>query len=377
MATALESARDLRALIDRNAREHEQEPVSAESVAALTEAGLFGAIAPRDVGGLELSFRDALDVYAEVAWADASTGWCLMASGTSAAFFGAWCPDELVERVFADGVPHLAGQFAPNGTAVATDGGYRVTGRYSFGSGLNDAEWVGAGVITQPSGDDAPEYRFALMPRDQIDLRGNWEVLGLQATASWDYGVDDVYVPEDATFPFLAPTRYRGGPSYDLGVLTITALGHAGWAIGVVRRTLDELRVLARHKQRMGASSVLAENERFLADLGHLEARLRGAAAWVREAFGAAEDAAADGRPDDPEVAMGVRAATVFVTHEGADIVRRAYLLGGTSALRHGVIERCFRDIHAGTQHAMANVSTYVDLGRSLMATAPADALDT
>jgi alkylation response protein AidB-like acyl-CoA dehydrogenase len=335
---------------------------------ALVDAGLHGVLAPCDVGGGELSLTDAIDVFAEVSYADGSAGWCLMASATVVAFFGAWGGDDFAHECFAEGVPLGAGQFAPNGTARRDGEGWRITGNYQFGSGIVRADWIGAGVVTETDGSAGsnPDFLLALFPAAHATRKGNWEVLGLRATASEDYEVRDVYVPEGATFNFFAPVRRRGGRVYDLGVLGLTAVGHSGFAIGVTRRALDELIAVATTKHRMGAVTPLRDSERFLHELGTLESRFRAASAFVHEAFAAAQHAAENGTLS-PRHVNAVRQATVHVTQQGADIARNAYLLAGTTALRDGPLQRAFRDLHAGTQHFFASPAATQDFARDLL----------
>lgn len=368
MSTALDSARDLYSTIAANAERTSPEPVPTETVEALTEAGLHAIATPREVGGSELTLVEQMDVLAEVARADGSAGWCLLANSSTIAFFGAWAGDGFAEKLFADGVPLAAGQFAPNGVAVPEDGGYRLTGDYQFGSGIAHSSWAGAGTITEePEGTD-PRFLFALMPVADIELRGNWDVLGLESTASYDYAVRDVHVTEEATFDFFAPVRRRGGPTYDLGVMCLTAVGHAGFALGVIRRVLDELVEVARTKHRMGAATPLKESDRFVYAVGQLESRFRAAKAWVHEAASAAEASVAGGGEPDLSAITACRQASVFVSQQGADIAREAYLLAGTTALRDGPLQRGFRDLHAGSQHFFASDAATLDLGRELLA---------
>jgi alkylation response protein AidB-like acyl-CoA dehydrogenase len=368
MTTLRETARHLFDLVDQNARAAGDQPVPQSTVDAFVDADLHAVMAPRAVGGLEASVVDAIDVFAEISRANGSAGWCLMANAATIALFGAWVADDFAKTLFADGVPLAAGQLAPNGIATPEGDGYRITGDYHFGSGVRHSAWIGAGVVTAPADGTDAQLRFALMPAAEAQFTGNWDVLGLESTASWDYSINDVWVPAGATFDFFAPVRRRGSAVYELGVMGLVSAGHAGFALGVVRRALDELIAIARSKQRMGSSASLRDSERFLIELANLEARARAAASWVRERFAAAEHTALEtGSADPTEIALA-RQATVHATQDGADVVRRAYLLAGTDALRAGPLQTCFRDIHAGSQHFFAGDLAGIELGRALLA---------
>lgn len=360
---------DLRALIEEHATS-DGTPIAAEVVDAFNAAGLYGSMTPKDAGGLELSLLENLDLMADIAYADGSTGWCFMACATTSAFFGAWAGDDFVLDAYANGVPLAAGQLAPNGTAVAVDGGERVTGRYQFGSGIDHCAYVGMGYVVTPD-DGPPEYRMGIVPKAAVTITGNWDVLGLRATASYDYTADDVFVPDAASFGYaapgaMAPIHRRGGPVYNLGVLILTCVGHSAWAMGLTRRALDEVRGIAPTKLRMGAPSTLSESERFLHDYARLEQRAQAAAARVRDIFATAQDAAERGTAT-PALSAEVRSVNAFVTEEAAEIVRACYLMAGTTGLRAGPLERAFRDIHAGTQHAMVNPQHHIEWARSLV----------
>jgi alkylation response protein AidB-like acyl-CoA dehydrogenase len=362
----VDAARELYDLVDRNARAGPPTaPVPKATVTALADAGLHGLMVPKEVGGSETPIVECIDAVAEVSRADGSTGWCLMANIATIAFFGAWGGDDFARELFAEGVPLAAGQFAPNGTAEPDREGFRVTGNYNFGSGVNHSDWIGAGVLTT---EEESRLLMALVPRSEATMQDGWDVLGLEATASWDYSINDAWVPQGATFDFFAPVQHRGGPMYQLGVLGLTSAGHAGVAIGVVRRALDELRAIALTKARMGASAPLREKESFLIALADLESRARSAASWARETFAAAEATAIrTGAADPTEVALA-RQSTVHATQDGAAVVRDAYLLAGTDALRAGPLQRCFRDMHAASQHFFAGEFATLEAGRALLA---------
>ena len=338
------------------------------------DAGLQRASVPQAVGGAELSLGECLDLYAELSRADGSTGWVLMAVSTSAAFFGAYCPDSFTDVMFADGIPVVAGQFAPNGVAVPQGDGFAITGDYSFGSGIEHADWVGCGSVTTPEEGDG-DYLFSVIPRDEVDVTGNWDVLGLRSTASYDYRIDSL-VPSDRTFSFFFFERRRGGPVYDLGIQCLTLVGHAGWIIGVLRRALDEATVLATTRKRMTGATILAEDPRFKFDLAEAESRLRAGELWIRAAFAKAEASASSPDGPDPVAISEAKQATAYLTREGTAIVQSLYLHLGTAALREGAFQRCFRDVHAGSQHAMVSPMQTFEFADTLFAAAGESALD-
>jgi len=364
----LEAARDLFIQLDDNARlSPPGEPIPMASMELLIDAGLLGLMVPRAVGGTELALPDIVEVYEEVSRADGSTGWCYFAADCTAAYFGAYLDDAGAQTVFADGVPLMAGQFAPNGTAALFGDELVINGDYQFGSGIAHASWAGAGVLTNTQDGSDSEYLFACFPAAEADLQGNWDVLGLQGTASYDYRLRDVHVPRNHAFNFFQPTVYRGGPLYTLGVLPLTAAGHAGWALGVTRRVLDEVAAVARSVTRLGATSSLSTNERFLYEFGVLEGRFRAGRAWVREACTAAEAEAAREGAISAVTASLLREACRKVNQDGADIARQAYLLAGTRALRDGPIQKGFRDLHAGSQHYFASPAAAIEFASNLL----------
>lgn len=376
----LDAARDLRAIVDANARRGANAPVLRETVQAMYDAGLYGIMAPREVGGAELPLVEVLDIVAEISRADGSAGWCLMAASGVVSYFGAFCSDDFVREMFADGMPRMA-MGSNYGTSTREGAGFRVRGSYSFGSGIEAATWVGA-AFWAPGADPSvlrfpnPDILFGALPAAQVEVKGNWEVMGLQATASWDYEVRDAWIAEGATFPFAVPNRRRGGPRFAMGVLPLTAVGHGGFAIGVTRRALDELAVLARAKQRLGSAGSLAQSERFLHLLGTLESRARADATWLRETVARAEATTERTGKSDPAELRVLRQAVVHATQDGADIVRQAYLQAGTTALRSGPLDRCFRDMHAASQHFVASPGPTLEFSAEIVANAPASALD-
>ncbi|MEZ5165394.1 MAG: acyl-CoA dehydrogenase family protein [Acidimicrobiales bacterium] len=375
MTALLDAARDLRASLDAEGAKAEADgsPMTDEAVRLCKEAGLYGALVTKDVGGAELDSADSLDLFTELARADGSIGWVVMAGNTAAAYFSSYCPDSFTDVMFGSGMPVVAGQFAPNGTAVPGPDGYHITGNYSFGSGLEHADWAGSGSFTAPPEGD-PDYIFAVVPKAEAEVLGNWHVMGLRSTASYDYRIDSI-VPEDRTFSMFNFTRHRGGPHFDLGILYLTEIGHAGWALGVLRRAIDEATVIARTKQRMTGKTGLADDPRFQYDLAEAESLFRAGNLWIRAAFAKGEQSAQRGDPDHAAVGEALQATSWF-TQQSTGAIQTLYRHIGTTALRDGAFQRCFRDIHAGSQHAMVSPAHSYAFAEGMLGAAGESAVD-
>jgi alkylation response protein AidB-like acyl-CoA dehydrogenase len=342
------------------------------------EAELFWAMVPKELGGLEVDVSTALAVFEALAYADGSTGWSAMANITSSCFAAIYTGADAASSMFGNEAKGIhAGMLGPVGSARRVDGGYRVSGRYQFGSGCAHAQYIGAGTIEV---DDAgnqlttetglPAMRVVLIPRDEIDFRGNWDVLGLTATGSYDYVVDDVFVPEAFTYPLLEHVQQRGGPAFRVGLFSITACGHAGFALGVGRRALDEITALASTRVRMAGFATIGTEQLFQYELAHHDCALRAARAFVYEAVAEAD---AEARAQDvpgPILQPRVRAAATYATRVATDAARFAYHWAGSAGLRPGIVQRCLRDLLAGSQHIYVDNNTLTGYAAALVAEA-------
>jgi alkylation response protein AidB-like acyl-CoA dehydrogenase len=363
----VDAAAGLAPLIDAEAAAADAAGTLTEPVVtALAAAGLFGLMVPRSLGGMEADAVTTLLVFEELSRADGSTGWSFLANVTTTAFAAAYTGDAAVEEMFSGSAPVIhAGMLGPRGEAKAVDGGYQVHGRFSFGSGCGHAGWIGAGTLVTKGGEfvmgpsGLPQMRVAFVPRDRVEFLGNWDVLGLSGTGSYDYALPEQFVGEDWTFPLTAEVPRRGGPVYRLGVLVLTSIGHCGFALGVGRRSLQEIARLSSRKQRMGSAGPVGDQQLFQHDFAFHEAALRSARAYALELFASAQESVEAGDDLTDEQRHRVRQATTYATRVSADAVRFAYTWAGTDALRPGPLQRCFRDIHAATQHIFVDNSTF------------------
>jgi alkylation response protein AidB-like acyl-CoA dehydrogenase len=343
---------------DENGRLHD------EVVAAFHREGMFQMWVPKELGGFELNPVESLDVLALTSYGDASAGWVQMAASLSIGTGAAYLGDAAVAELFDDGkYPVIAGQGTRPGSAVTVDGGHRITGEWSFASGLLHGDHIHTLVIT-----DQGEGRICVLPVDQpgVDLKlDSWDVMGLRGTGSIDYTITDVFVPEEYShFAFTLEPK-RGGNIYRSGIIGTALICHSGWAIGVGRRLLDELEGYVQAK--IGRPGSVADSDAFLQKLAKLEGVYRAGKAFAYDAWGDATETMLAGEPLSLRQHSLIRLALGHVTDALQEVAQGVYLLSGTTGLRRGTIQRLVRDVHAGTQHVTSGPGMWTNVGRELL----------
>jgi alkylation response protein AidB-like acyl-CoA dehydrogenase len=218
-----------------------------------------------------------------------------------------------------------------------------------------------------------PVMLVAVFPREQICFTDGWFVQGLKGTGSFDYNMQDVFVPDARVFPLFTREPLRGAATaYRFGVMPITAGGHAAWALGVARSALDDVRELAQSKIRMGDMTTLAHKPTFQRGLAHHEGMWRAARALVMDTFGRLEDSVEAGADVTPAMRAEMRVASTYATEACREVVQWAHLAAGTTAIREGSrLERAFRDMYTGTQHAFIGEKTYTDAAQVMLGLIP------
>jgi alkylation response protein AidB-like acyl-CoA dehydrogenase len=354
-------------LIDSHAASAEARGSLAEEVVeALHETGLWGMWVPSVLGGAELDPVASLDVLQHISYADASTGWVLMAAALATGVDAAYLPDEAVEQLFAgERLLVHAGQGTRAGRGTQAEGGYLLSGEWAFASGLKHSQVLHTGMLVQETG----EVRIAVFPVEQANVIDNWNVMGLRATGSIDYTTDGLFVPEGWTFNATTETPLRGGALYTLGIVNIACICHSAWALGVGRRLLDELRALV--EQKSGRPGSLGENDAFLGEFAMAEAKWRAAHALTHGYWRENEETLRRGEKLSLEQETLNRMALQYVTWTVEEVAMFVYASAGTTALREGTIQRFFRDMHAGTQHMTSSSPVRQACGRMLAGAAP------
>ncbi|HWN28452.1 MAG TPA: acyl-CoA dehydrogenase family protein [Actinomycetospora sp.] len=333
---------------------------------ALHASGVFTMSMPRELGGMELAPRQVIEAVEALSRADASTGWVVMtlqmALGTTAAYLGSGPFAELVaehgDRTLA------AGQGTRPGRARTVEGGFLLSGSWSFASGLHHATHIHTAALV-----DSGEVRVFTLPKEQVTIVDDWDVMGLRATGSVDYHGEDVFVPREHTYVATTTEPLLGGAVYRLGLANIASLQHVGWALGVGRRLLDEMRAVAVAKT--GTRNAGVDTAEFHADLARAEAALRSARAWNMEVWADVEATLDRGEELSTDQETLLRLALHTATAAAQEVGRTVYQWAGTTALRRGDLNRFFRDLHGGTQHITSGPAVRHGCGRRLAGLAP------
>jgi alkylation response protein AidB-like acyl-CoA dehydrogenase len=341
------------------------------TVQALRDSGLLALKVPESLGGIEADPVTQLEVLEAVTRLDASAGWCLMVATTAIGLPAGFLPDAAVATLLADGrVPTAAVAIAATGVATPVDGGYRLTGRWPFASGVRHAEWLTAGCWVRRDAQDPGARHVVVFPAAAAEIHDNWSVAGLEGTGSNDFSVKDLFVSSDFAWDLVAARPRRGGALFRLGMPAFVAYEHVAFALGVARRALEASLELAATKRRgMGAvPASVADRARYQALLGASEIRLRAVRAGAIELFEEAWQVASSSQMPDRRLQAATRSMAVHATETAAEIVTGLFRAAGGGALyRAGILQRCFRDLSAGAQHFMVSDSAYERLGQILL----------
>ena len=368
----LNKAKEIAPLLSAAAAENETAGRLSETTIELLRTGdFFGLSVPRSLGGWEADAIDQLKIIEEISRADGATGWVLMACLVGTGTAGAFLPAKGAKAMFAKRIAIAAGEGAPKGRADVVEGGYRLTGNWSFGSGVLHAEYIHTGGTVFENGavrhlpeTKVPETRTFIIPIEKAHLDGNWDVLGLRATGSIDYSLTEVFVPEEYTHLAAETVPQQGGDFYRLGVQGMAVLGHTGFTLGIGRRTLDELAEFVRAGK--GRPGTLAESESFQEDFALAEGRLRAARAFVFETWHDVSVCLPNGGPTQRQLTL-IRLGLIHANNAVAENAVFAHRSAGSIALRSGNLQRCLRDVFTATQHKIVSRMFTRDCGRELI----------
>ncbi|TAH41877.1 MAG: flavin-dependent monooxygenase [Betaproteobacteria bacterium] len=343
--------------------------ISHDIIDRFKKVGVYRALVAKRFGGDEKSPAEFCELVETISKADGSAGW--VASFGIGGVYLAALPVDTLKKLYANGPDVVfAGGIFPPQPAELVEGGFKVNGRWSWGSGSMGAEVIGAGILPK-NADGAGLPRMAVMPRDKAQIVPNWDVMGLLGTGSHDIVVKDVVVPEEWTF-------VRGGassldsPLYRYPTLSFAAQVLTVVGLGIARAAIDEVIGMAAGRASVTGAPNLGERIYVQLEMAKIEAELRAARAWFYQAIDDVwQVLLAGGTPTDQQVSM-LRLSTTHASRVAADVTRRAQMVSGGT----GVYESCplaaqVRDAQMITQHAFMGDITYQNAGAMMFGLKP------
>ena len=345
--------------------------------ADMADKGLFRLLVPHSLGGHELDFLDYLAIVDVFARADGSTAWCVNQNNVFATD-AVRMPVETAREIWADpGAVISNGPHTPSTVAVPTQGGYRVTGRWNFSSGIRHANWVAALAPLerldegrQQSADHDREV-LLLVPRDQVEVLDVWQVNGLRGTGSFSFQAEDLFVPSSRSYGADdAPSE--SGPLYVVPKVLMFSSGFATVALGVARSALDAAIDIAGEKIPVKRTSVLRDTSTTQRQVGEAEALWRSARAFLMEAAGALWESAVDRGALTPEERIRLRLAGTHGIRTAARVVAVAYDVAGSGGIfKSNPVQRRLQDVQAITQQVQGRMTHYDTAGAFYMGLDP------
>ncbi|HEY9563004.1 MAG TPA: flavin-dependent monooxygenase [Nocardioides sp.] len=335
--------------------------VPESSVKALEETGFFRMLQPKRFDGLESDPVDFFTAVREIASADGSTGWISSVLGVhpwQVALF----PDEAQQAVWGqDTATRLSSSYAPTGKAVLTEGGYTLSGKWSFSSGSAHASWVLLGGLVFNEEGNVVDFKTFLVPGDKYEVVDVWNVVGLRGTGSNDIIVKDVFIPEAFTLSMSDTGRCFGPgqeqndselhwmPFHSLFTTTISTP-----IVGMATGAYNEHVEMQQKRVRAAYLGEKASSDPFAA-VRIARAGSEIDAAWALLMNNIREEQAhvAKGEKIPLGLRLRVRRDQVLGTQRAIDAIDALFEASGGRALAEGTyLQRAWRDAHAGRVHA-------------------------
>lgn len=351
-------------LRERAGRTEELRQLPDETIDDLHRSGLFRILQPRRVGGSELPFRSIVELVSVIGRGDGSTAWVLANLAAHHWLLGMW-PKEAQDEVWGESPDNLIGSalIFPRGRARRVEGGYRVSGRWPFSSGVDPASWNLVGAITQDEDAGITEPRIFLLPASDYTIIDTWHVIGLAGTGSKDIAVEDAFVPE---YRSVASDQLTGGPNpgskanpavlYQLPAVSLFAFCIAGVSLGIAQGAIEYFTQTMRTRTSYYTGRNLADFVTVQIHLAEATAIADTArAVMLLDCDEATRIVAEGGSPSLEQRARyrrdGAYAATLCT--RAVDVLFQA--TGGGAIYARNPLQRAFRDVHAANAHYVLN----------------------
>jgi alkylation response protein AidB-like acyl-CoA dehydrogenase len=371
---AVAVARSLQSIIRTHADETERgRRLAAPVVDALRRGGLFSMGLASALGGLETPIGVALRAIEEISFADGASGWNVMIVFDTDLWAGflKGASRDLIGSMLC---PIVTGTLSSPGRIVKSDRGYRISGRWKFGSGCQHSDVVLVGALLCESGKPvmgpggAPEMLQIALRASEVTILDTWWVTGLRGTGSHDFAIDNLFVAAERALPLNITTPVERGPLYAFPMLASFAVAKGAVALGIARHAIDAFKEIARSKVPATKTNTLRERPTAQIDLAHAEALVRSARAFLYQSVEEGWRELLAGNPISQQLRALIRLAATDCVQRCAQAVDLMYHAAAATAIYESCeLERCFRDAHVVTAHIVVQPTMYEAVGRVLL----------
>ncbi len=351
-------------LVARGAEADALRRIPDSTIAEFREAGFFRMLQPSRWGGHEVDPKTFFDTQIAIATACPSSAWVLGVIGVHAwqlALFDQRAQEDVWAK---DSNVLISSSYAPTGKVQRVEGGYRITGRWSFSSGCDHAEWVFLGGFVPPEGDSkTPDMRTFLVPRADYVIDDNWHVAGLKATGSKDIVVENAFVPEHRTHKLIDGYKRTSpgnavnpAPLFKIPFGQIFVRSVSTSAIGAAQGALDAFRDVASKRIAAGDASKVAEDPSTQVACAEAAAAIDEVKLVLYRNFDELMTAARAGADMPIDRRIRFRYDSSMAVVKCAAAVDRLFTAsGGRAIFLNSPILRYFLDVHAARAHYANN----------------------
>ncbi|WP_324784387.1 3-hydroxy-9,10-secoandrosta-1,3,5(10)-triene-9,17-dione monooxygenase oxygenase subunit [Streptomyces sp. H51] len=364
--TVLEKVRALLPAVAERARATDEEGrVPEETVRELTDAGVFRMLQPRPFGGQEADPVDFYEVVRALSAACCSTGWITSVLGVHPWQLGLFAAEAQAEVWGDDPDALISSAYAPVGRLTPVDGGYRLTGRWSFSSGCRYARWALLGALVVGDKGRPVDFLTVLVPRSGYRIEDAWDVVGLRGTASHDIIVEQAFVPEHRIIRNYEQAQLKGpgqqvnpGPLYRLPFAAVFTSAVTAPLVGAVAGGYESYIRLMQERARLSlGGGRFAEDPHTQVAVARAASEIDATILQMDRNIRELTACAAEGRDIPAELRLRTRRDQVRGTERAVAAIDLLFKTAGGNSLRRGnPIERAWRDAHAGSVHVANDV---------------------
>ena len=335
-----------------------------ETMQAMRESGIHRILQPARHGGAEAHFSGMADIVETVSIACSAAGWCLTQYCSHNCLLGYWPPDGQDEIWGATPDAMVAGSLIPAcGRAVRVDGGWQVSGRWPFASGVYGADWFIAAAFTE--GEDVPKLaQMHAVPRGEFEIIDTWHTAGLRGTGSADVAVDDVFVPDRRALPIDATKGGGDAPGcavnaaalYKLPAFAMFSINQSIVAVGVAQATYDDFVARTRDRVARMSGKSMADYSTAQVKVAEAHTAIETARLLLHHCCDAGMAVAARGETAPMPLKTELRAKATMAGKLAADAVDLLFhLSGGAGLYDRNPISRAMRDMNCIGGHITQN----------------------